>query len=122
MKRLLVCLLAIVLAGCVPVANIARDLVERADGSQLVALTDGIGFDSGDRPALGVLIVFVYDSLVIHELPPGAECEVFSEVQTRCTLGDVTGRTVIIADYQNLDASATFRRPNSNALYHVLLE
>jgi len=119
MKRLLLALtLAVGLSACVPVANVARDILERADGASVAYLVDGVGFDSGEQAARGVILLIVGDELVLVEQPTSGECTLDVDV-IDCRLGDVEGRVTVSVTGMDILASATFRRPGASTVYQA---
>ena len=110
--------IALLATACTPAANIARGLVERADGASLTYLTDGLGFDSGASAAKSVILIVAFDELTSFTAPEGATCEV-EELILDCRLGDVEGRAVLLLSAKNVNASATFRREAGNSVYQV---
>lgn len=121
MKRTwIIAAIALLLTACVPAANVASTLLERADGATLTYLTDGIGFDAGDEAAKGVILIVVFDTLASYEAPEGASCTLEADAGLLdCRLGDVADRTVLMLSATNVNASATFRREGANAVYQV---
>jgi hypothetical protein len=118
--RHLALLLVLLLGGCMPIANLARDAIEGTDaGARLTYLTDGIGFDSGDSAALGVILIVLGDDLLLVRAPEGASCEVSVDVMD-CRLGNVTGRTaVMLTASERVWASASYRRYVGGGIYQV---
>ena len=116
--RLALIALALLMTACVPVANRAADLLERADGASVLYLTDGVGFDSGASPALGIILIVIGDDLVLTAAPEGAACTLVEDV-IDCRLGDVDGRVAVLLTGQDVVASATFRRAGGTGVYQA---
>jgi hypothetical protein len=114
----LILAVALALIGCTPAANVARDLIERADGASVTMLTDGVGFDSGASLALGVILIAVGDDLALVAAPEGASCTLVNDLLD-CRLGDVAGRTVVLLTGTDVLASATFRREGASQVYQA---
>lgn len=113
-------LLALVATACTPAANVARSLVERADGASVEYLSDGVGFDPGEEVAVGTILVLTGDDIEITGTPEGAECEQEAENRFDCGLGDVEEPVVVNLTGQDILGIANFRRPGSNEFYQAI--
>ena len=121
MKRIwIIAALALLLSACVPAANLGKNFIEKPDGSSLLYLTDGLGFDPGESAALGVILIVSFDTLASYTAPEGATCEVEAQFLD-CRLGDVSERVVLRLSATNVDANASFRRAGSSDAYLVFV-
>lgn len=117
--RLALIALTLLLTACAPVADRAADLLDRADGAQVLILSDGVGFDSGATPALGTILIVIGDDLALQAAPEGATCSLVEDV-IDCRLGDVSGRVAVLLTGKDVLASATFRRAGGTGVYQAI--
>lgn len=109
---------AILMTGCLPVAQLARDILDTTDGAVLSYVqrsTDtlpGLAYDPGDQVALGVIIVARGTDLQLLAVPEGATCTATAQL-IDCRLGDVQGLTLVPLTGRQVVASATWRRHGS---------
>lgn len=119
MKKLHLAFAALAIAAvvaCAPVANVARTIVEDADGASISYLVDGIGFNPGEQIAVGVEMVVTGDTLTVVD----ERCNEVSDTRVDCSLGDVVEPTAVIMSGTDVLAIATFRRAGANAIYRVV--
>lgn len=107
-------------SACAPVGNVARSLAERADGAQVEYLSDGVGFDPGERAAVDTILVVTGDEIVITATPDGVTCEEKAPTRFDCGLGEVVEPVVVNLTGKDVLAIANFRRPDSNDIYQAI--
>lgn len=111
----------ILLSGCLPVANLARDLLDTTDGATLSYVqrsTDtlpGLAYDPGDQVALGVIIVARGTDLQLLAVPEGAACTA-TPALIDCRLNEVASLTLVPLTGRQVVASATWRRHGSSTV------
>jgi hypothetical protein len=120
MKRLALALaLAITLAGCVPFAQFARDLMDSSDGATLTYVlrtptTDpGLRFDPDGRLALGVVLTATGANLTLLSAPEGACTLNEARANLDCRLGDVLDAVTVHLTGASVLANASYRREGS---------
>lgn len=126
MRRL--ALLLVLLTGCLPVSNIARDVsndtfgddatLRYCLGSAAVPCMGayGFAFDPGSTEAAGVIL----DVLGGFVTSPDARCaEVGDGLQ--CALGEVLEPTVVAVSGLDVTATATYRRAGEARIYQEVV-
>jgi hypothetical protein len=117
-----VALLAVVLAGCAPLARFSTDTLnsQMGDSASLSFVTatmpHGLEFDPGSSTALGVKINAQGDQIANY---PADVCKVVTYGVT-CTLGDVEKPYFVSMTGKHVTATATYRRSGSNRVYQEL--
>lgn len=116
MRWVVALVLAVLLVGCTPVAEVVADAIERGDGATLSYVTGGLVFDPATEVARGVTVVAEGENLRLTEELKG--CVVAQEV-LKCNLGIVSEPVTIHVTGSGVLASATYRRLTANTLYFI---
>lgn len=116
MKRLLLAILVLSLAGCAPFANQIIDTIERDGASSLTVAEDVWTFSPGETPALGVILIAEGFDLALTE---NEWCYFVETTVVRCDLGTVAEAVSITLGGVDIIAAANYRRTGSNTVYTV---
>lgn len=109
MRRLWLLAAALLLASCVPVAELGRDWVER-DGGAIVTYVDvGVSIDPAEAPMLGTTLIAESEFPIILAAGQPA-CAVEAEVVLRCRLGRVEAPVIVRYSGTDVIASVAYRR------------
>lgn len=116
-----VALLAVVLAGCAPLARFSTNTLnsQLGDTATLSFVTSttphGLEFDPGSSPALGVIVNAQGDQ--IADYPDVCQTSTYG---ITCKLGDVSAPYFVSMTGKHVTATATYRRSGSNRVYQEL--
>lgn len=113
---LLTAALALLATACAPVAGELARAIDNRDGATLTFVHQGLAFDPGPAPALGVIVRAEGDQLQLLAVPDGATCTV-TTTQFDCRLGTVTTTTTIGLTGRAVVANATWRRNGATTVH-----
>lgn len=102
--------------ACAPIAGEVARAVDNSDGATLTYAHQGLAFDPGLTPAVGVIVRAEGGNLQLLEVPDSATCTV-TTTRLDCRLGTVTATTTVGLSGRAIVANATWRRAGSSAVY-----